>query len=151
MLRAVFLLLLTLPCWAQFREIEFRFVPTPCESCTASLAPRMSKVRGVESAELAGDGILRLKLAEQNRARLELLRDMIEQDGTKVKSVRFTASGAIEKSGEASTFKAADNGAAYKLDGANLSPGRVLLKGEIADLPKSGTATIKVIEAVPEK
>jgi hypothetical protein len=147
MVRASLLLVLaSVACRGQYREIEFRFVPTPCESCTASVPGRMSKVRGVESAELAGTGVLKVKLAPENRARIELLRDMIEQDGTRVKSAIVAVAGTVETEAGGWVMHPVPNGLVLRLQ---LTPeqeaalrergkdalGRYLVRGEIREMP----------------
>src|SRR5689334_6071977 len=86
--------LVVLPCSAQFRSIEITFEGIGCASCMESLPSRMQRLRGVESATVdAQRGVLTIQLAEQNRVRLEQVRDMVEQDGTKTKTASVTVKG----------------------------------------------------------
>src|SRR5262249_34718168 len=85
-----------LPGWAQFRSIEVTFEGIGCASCMESLPGRMQRLRGVESATVdAPRGVLKIRLAEQNRVRLEQVRDMIEQDGTKTKAATVEVKGEL--------------------------------------------------------
>src|SRR5436190_23389080 len=93
-MKLALLILLAAPCWAQFRSMEITFEGIGCASCMESLPGRMQRLRGVESATIdAQRGVLKIQLAEQNRVRLEQVRDMIEQDGTKAKSATITVKG----------------------------------------------------------
>src|SRR5262245_19485790 len=92
------LILLTVPSWAQFRSMEITFEGSGCASCMESLPTRIQRLRGVESSTVdAQRGVLKIRLAEQNRVRLEQVRDMIEQDGTKVKSATIAVKGELAK------------------------------------------------------
>jgi len=84
-----------MPCAAQFKELRFEVQGTDCISCNASLPERLKRIRGVESVVLEGNTAI-LKFTAENRVRFEQLRDMIEQDGTKVKSASLIAKGKRE-------------------------------------------------------
>src|SRR5215471_3449753 len=93
-MKLALLVLLAVPSWAQFRSMELTFEGIGCASCMESLPGRVGRIRGVESATVdAQRGVLKVQLAEQNRVRLEQIRDMIEQDGTKVKAATITVQG----------------------------------------------------------
>ena len=78
----VLFFVLAASCPAQFRTVEMTFQGVGCASCLESLPSRVQRLRGVESATVdAKAGVLTVKLAEQNRVRVEQIRDFVEQDG----------------------------------------------------------------------
>ncbi len=89
------LILFALPCFAQFKELRFEVQGTDCVSCNASLPERLKRIRGIESVHIEGNTVV-MKFAAENRVRFEQIRDMIEQDGTKVKSASLVAKGKRE-------------------------------------------------------
>jgi len=91
-------LLAALPAFAQFRSIEVTFEGIGCASCMESLPSRIGRLRGVESTKVdVQHSTVKVELAEQNRVRLEQVRDMIEQDGTKAKSALVTVKGNLSQ------------------------------------------------------
>lgn len=84
---------------AQIHLLEMSFEGVNCLPCVESMPARAQRIRGVESAKVdAAKGILTLQLAAANRVRVEQIRDMIQQDGTKAAGVpHIEVSGTIEK------------------------------------------------------
>jgi cation transport ATPase len=121
------LLLFALPCVAQFKELRFEVQGTDCISCNASLPERLKRIRGVESVTLEGSTAV-LKFAVENRVRFEQLRDMIEQDGTKVKSATLIAKGKHE--GDA--FKVGTTQFALPA-GTNLPPDEIQIAAKVKE------------------
>ena len=77
-------------------------------------------MRGVESAEVDAErSALKLRLANGNRVRIELIRDQIEQDGTKVISGRVEGIGNITREqGGGLVFRPAGTSMAYPIEAA---------------------------------
>ena len=84
---------------AQIHLLEMSFEGVNCLPCVESMPARALRIRGVESAKVdAAKGILSLQLAASNRVRVEQIRDMIQQDGTKATGVpHIEVRGTIEK------------------------------------------------------
>lgn len=131
MMRWWIALLISLPLPAEFLALRFEFRGTDCRECTESLPDRMMRVRGMESAKLEGNAVLVLKLAEGNRVRLEQLRDLIQQDGTKVLAAD------VEVRGEVSGSELKSGNAVYSLKGREVAGGPAVLKGRVADFAAS--------------
>ncbi len=121
------LFLFALPCAAQFKELRFEVQGTDCISCNASLPERLKRVRGVDAVTLEGSTAI-LKFAAENRVRFEQLRDMIEQDGTKVKSASLIAKGIHE----GDTFKVGTTTFALPA-GAALPNGEITIAGKVTE------------------
>ena len=129
--------------FAQFRTIEMTFKGVGCASCIESLPGRVQRLRGVESATVdAGTGVLRVKLAEQNRVRVEQIRDFVEQDGTKAASAVVSATGEIREEGGRRVIQIGSS--TYVVTNTALA-GVQTIAGEIVDLkPESGAITIRI-------
>src|SRR5262245_35418787 len=81
---------------AQIQSIEMYFEGVNCVPCVESMPARAQRIRGVETATAdPGKGVLTLRLAAQNRVRIEQIRDLIEQDGTKAKRAVVEVSGTL--------------------------------------------------------
>lgn len=133
---------------AQFTLIELKFEGVGCAPCIESMPERMKRMRGVESASVdLAKGILSVKLARQNRVRVEQIRDAIEQDGTKARSAAVAIRGAAAKSGDGWTLSAPGLSAHYKLEGADLRAGECAIAGEISAMrPSEPPLAIRVRE-----
>ena len=145
----------TLPVMAQFRGVEIAFRGVGCESCVQSLPERLKRLRGVESAEAdARAGTVKLRLAARNQIRLEQLRDLIEQDGTRTAGAKVEVSGTVSRDGERWVLQPAGTRAQYRLDpgGASLEPGEWLIRGESPSLREEpGNIVIRATAATPQK
>jgi len=115
----------TAPLLAEFHLIRIRYTPTDCVDCPRSLEGRLKKTRGVEEVKLDPAGEVTIRLAPGNRARLELIRDFIEQGGERIKSIEIEASGAIERTAEGFTFVLAGQDTRYPVSGAKSAAPRV--------------------------
>lgn len=146
-----FSILAALPCVAQFRSIEITFEGIGCAGCIDSLPSRMQRLRGVESAAVdAEHGILKVQLAAENRVRLEQVRDLIEQDGTKATKAMVRLKGdlaqqdgkwSLRPNGVSTTYKVESSGASA------LAAGTYLVVGVVAKLrPDSGPIVIAATE-----
>jgi hypothetical protein len=94
-------------------------------------------MRGVESAEVdAARGVLRVKLASGNRVRLELVRDQIEQDGTKLTAAAVEGVGTIEPETERWVFQPDGQPLGYTIEGITLAREKhsIRLKADAASL-----------------
>jgi hypothetical protein len=137
-------ILATLPCAAQFRTMKIWFSGTGCASCTESLSERMKRVRGVESAQVnAQEGTLDLRLAPQNRVRLEQIRDFIEQDGTKATRAVVRVNGEVEKLGDRWFLRPPGVSTTYEIAGPDLKPGPAIVAGEVREF-RAGSGTIQI-------
>ena len=145
-MKPLLLLILTLlPCLAQFRTIEIAFEGIGCAPCIESLPSRMQRIRGVESATVdANHGILKLQLAEQNRIRLEQVRDAIEQDGTKATTAQVAAIGTLARQASAWTLNLKGGAISYEITVSDsaLKPGDYDITAQASNLhPIQLTAT----------
>ena len=87
---------LAIPASAQFRSVDMWFEGIGCASCIDSLPSRLARIRGVQEAVVDKDkGVLRVKLVDDNRVRVEQIRDAIEQDGTRATRAIVTVRGAV--------------------------------------------------------
>jgi cation transport ATPase len=145
--------LLTLTASAQFRSMEIAFQGIDCASCMESLPSRLQRVRGVESATVdLKRGVLKIQLAEQNRVRLEQVRDMIEQDGTKVKSATVTVKGELAQVDGKWVLQPPALPASYEVEAASPAAGSVTVSGEVTKLrPESGRLLIKASALSPSR
>ena len=83
---------------AQLQRIEMTFEGVNCVPCVDSMPARAMRIRGVESANVdAAKGVLILQLARQNRVRVEQIRDLIQQDGTKAVRATVEVTGTVSK------------------------------------------------------
>jgi hypothetical protein len=108
---------------------------------------RVQRVRGVEASSVDTDrSVLNIQLAAENRVRLEQLRDLIEQDGTRATSALVQLRGDIDRTGDEWTIVPAGVRSTYRLAPRDtLVPGPSLVRGTIADLhPQDGRLTIEV-------
>ena len=144
-MKLALLILLSVPAWAQFRSIEITFQGIDCASCMESLPSRIQRLRGVESATVDPQrNVLKIQLAEQNRVRLEQVRDMIEQDGTKVKSASVTVKGELAQVDGKWVLQPPSLPASYEVEAASPAAGTFTVSGEVAKLrPDSGRLVIK--------
>lgn len=136
--------LASLPCAAQFRSVKIWFTGVGCASCTESMTERMRRVRGVESAKVdAQAGTLDLLLAEGNRVRLEQIRDLIEQDGTKTTRALVRVSGDLSKAKDRWILRPPGVSSAYEISGPNLTAGTHAITGEVHEL-HAGSGPIRI-------
>ena len=124
------------PSLAQFRSIEIAFQGTGCVSCAESLPERIKRIRGVESATVdVAQGVLKVALAQENRVRIEQIRDMIEQDGTKAKTAIVKVQGAFTQKGGKWILQPPSLSSSYEVQGQVPSkPGNYVVEGEIDSL-----------------
>jgi len=142
-MRLLLLLTLALPACAQFRSMEITFEGVGCATCVESLPSRLARVRGVQSAKVEGS-VLKVRLAEQNRVRLEQIRDFIEQDGTKAKRAIVEVRGDVAKDGDTWMLKPAGLPAEYRLDWPAATEGTHTLKGLVTEMhPAESPLTIR--------
>lgn len=158
----LFVLLAASPLAAQLRSAELTFEGIGCASCLESLPARILRMRGVESAKVdAAKGILSVKLAGENRVRIEQLRDAIEQDGAKARQATVSAKGKLIEQAGRWLLRLPNNGSQFEisLDAAapsaqySLKAGAALISGTVKNLrPESGPMAISPasIEAVDE-
>ncbi|MBK5292918.1 MAG: heavy-metal-associated domain-containing protein [Acidobacteriia bacterium] len=146
-MRHLILLCLAFPCLGQWESMEIRFEGVGCSSCIESLPGRLRRLRGVESAEVdAAAGNLRIRLTAENRVRLEQVRDMIEQDGTKARSAVVAGRGQLRQEGGQWLFRTPAQSVDYVLESSgSLEPGNsVAVAGVIENLrPDNGAIRIK--------
>lgn len=146
---ALWLALAALPCSAQFRFVKVWFSGNDCASCTQSMAERMQRIRGVESASVdAEGGTLEVHLAEQNRVRIEQIRDFIEQDGTKATRAAVRVTGDLSNVDGRWMLRPARVSSAYEVTGPELSAGPRTIIGEVSEL-HAGTIRIHATESKP--
>jgi copper chaperone CopZ len=141
--------LLTAPALAQFQSIEITFDGIGCKPCIDSLPERLRRIRGVESATVDPDrGLLSVRLADQNRVRLEQIRDFIEQDGTKARRATVRVAGELKPADARLVLQPPNLPAAYIIEAGNAAArGPAIVTGTASDLrPESGTITIRATD-----
>jgi hypothetical protein len=128
--------------------MDVAFTGIGCESCLDSLPARLARMRGVESATVdAKQGLVRIRLAEQNRIRPEQVRDAIEQDGTKVSRIAVVVKGVVSRVDGKWILRAAGMPSAYDIDGSPPREGENIVTGEIAKpRPETGNLVIRATE-----
>ena len=146
-------LLATLPALAQFRSIEITFEGIGCASCMESLPSRIGRLRGVESTKVdVQHSTVKIQLAEQNRVRLEQVRDMIEQDGTKAKSAVVTVKGDLSRAEGKWVLQPPALPAAYEVEAASPAAGTFKVTGEVGAMkPETGRLLIKASALTPAR
>lgn len=161
-MRPLLFILFAAPLAAQLRSADLTFEGVNCASCVESLPARIQRMRGVESAKVdAAKGILSVKLAAENRIRLEQIRDAIEQDGTKARQATISARGALVEQAGRWLFKLPHGGSQFEVTldaGApsaqySLKAGTAMISGTVKNLrPESGPMAISPssIESVDE-
>jgi hypothetical protein len=83
---------------AQVQRIEMLFTGVNCLPCVDSMSARAMRIRGVESASVDVDkGVLTVRLLRQNRVRVEQIRDLIQQDGTRAVRAVVEVTGTVTK------------------------------------------------------
>jgi len=88
--------------------------------------------------------VLKVQLAGQNRVRLEQVRDMIEQDGTKVKAAIITVQGELTQVDGKWVLQPPSLPASYEVEAASPAAGKCKVAGEVVKLrPESGRLVIK--------
>jgi cation transport ATPase len=145
-MRLLILWALAAPCFGQFVSMEFRFEGIGCASCMESLPERVKRLRGVESAAVdAEHGTLKLRLAAANRVRIEQVRDMIEQDGTKTRSAEVEVRGQVLREDGKWILQPAGVSARYEiLGGIESAAGTYVVIGTMDRLrPEAGNLIIK--------
>ena len=150
-MKVALLLFLAAPAWAQFRSIEITFEGIGCASCMESMPSRMQRLRGVESATVdAQRGVLKIQLAEQNRVRLEQVRDMIEQDGTKTKAAKVTLKGELKQVDGKWVLQPASVPTSYAVVAPKPAAGTYVASGDVEKMhPESGGLVITVTALSP--
>jgi copper chaperone CopZ len=129
------LLFIAWPALAQWDLIEIRFEGLNCASCLESLPERLKRVRGVETVHIdSGKGWISLKLAPQNRVRIEQIRDFIEQDGTKALEAKVEGRGVATLLDGVWQFRLEGQSATYRLVGNTQPEKRTRIKGRMPRL-----------------
>jgi hypothetical protein len=104
-------------------------------------------MRGVESATVdSKKGVLTIRLARQNRVRLEQVRDFVEQDGTRATKAVVRVSGELSRESGKLMLQPPGLPTNYEIDsgGAKLDTGVHVITGTATELkPPSGTIVIR--------
>ena len=124
-MKPLLLMLIAAPMFAEFHTITIRYTPSGCIECAQSLEARLRKTRGVEELAFDPNGVVTLRLAANNRVRLELIRDFTEQGGETIQRIEAEATGAIERDGGADTFVLSGTETRYPVTGAKAAAARV--------------------------
>ena len=129
------LVLLAAPASAQFQQIKIWFSGIDCATCMKSLPDRLQRLRGVTSAAVNdSEAFVVVELADTNRVRLEQIRDMIEQDGTKATRAAVRVTGDLSRDDGRWLLQLPGLPARYEVVGRDLSAGRQTIDGEVPDL-----------------
>lgn len=103
-------------------------------------------MRGVESATVDSQhGVVKLKLAAENRVRLEQVRDSIEQDGTKAKSASVVANGDLTLEDGKWIFHPVGVSSTYQVKHPEAAGGSYVVVGKVTNMRPEGA--LIVIEA----
>lgn len=158
-MKTLMVALLACPAFAQLLSVEIEFTGVNCAPCLESLPARIQRMRGVEKAEVIADkGLLKVTFADENRLRLEQLRDAIEQDGTKTTRARLRLRGTVEETAAGQWQVKLPNGSLFPLQRADagvpaaqyaLQPGPATISGVITNL-RAAPMTIQNPEAAEE-
>jgi copper chaperone CopZ len=110
-------LLAIVPAAAQWESIEMRFEGVGCASCLESLPSRIGRLRGVNNVKVdPAESRVAVTLDAPNRARLQQIRDFIEQDGSKVTSASLVGRGTVAREEGRWTFRPGGDRTAYWLE-----------------------------------
>ncbi|MGH9672932.1 MAG: hypothetical protein ACRD44_07085 [Bryobacteraceae bacterium] len=136
MIRAAILTLLCATAQAELLRLEFTLTGVNCVSCFESLPSRLGRVRGVDSVEVNLEkSTVKMALARGNRIRLMLLRDTLQQDGTKVVAVRLEAEGGVGRDNGRWVFTPGPAGEQFLLPAAEKSIESASVTGTIREFP----------------
>jgi len=145
-------LICAIPSLAQFRFIEITYQGIGCASCIESMPERLKRLRGVETVDVdAGKSVITMRLATRNRVRLEQVRDLIEQDGTKCAKAGVDILGQVSETGGKWQLAPSGLGTQYELEsgGVAITAGEWVVSGEVASLhPTSQRLAIQVHRTV---
>lgn len=95
-MRILWVLFLSLPVLAEFRQVEIKVSGLDCQSCAESLPKVLERMRGVESAAMDDKaGLVTVKLKTGNKISLEDLRDKLKQAGYTPGDARLHATGTL--------------------------------------------------------
>ena len=95
-MRILWVLFLSVPLLAEFRQVEIKVSGLDCASCAESLPKVLERMRGVESAAMDDKaGLVTVKLKAGNRIPLEDLRDKLKQAGYTPGDARIHALGVL--------------------------------------------------------
>ena len=138
---------------AEFVRIEQSLTQLDCASCAESLAARLKRLRGVESAGLGAGGFVWLELKPDNTIRLETIRDLAKGGGFTPGEARVRVRGkALEREGKW-WLEIAGLDQTYRLD---LGPGvgpprpgqRIVAEGVVAPPAAPGTPPVVRVTAI---
>lgn len=134
---------------AQIHTIDITFEGVGCVPCVESMPTRAQRIRGVESAKVdAAKGVLSVQLAATNRVRVEQVRDIIEQDGTKARSAVISVTGTMERTPEGLVLlRVPQHAQPFRLTGAipNKAETTVRVTGTIVNLRETPYLQIAVV------
>jgi hypothetical protein len=101
-------------------------------------------MRGVESAEVDADrSLLKVRLVAGNSVRIELVRDQVEQDGTKVTGARVEAVGVVAREDGRTIFRPDGLPLSYILEGESVAA------ADHAGVPVRLTAVAETLRPAP--
>jgi hypothetical protein len=101
---------------AEFLRIEQSLASLDCASCAESLATRMKRLRGVESAATTPDGFVRIELKPDNTVRLETVRDLVKGGGFTPHEARVRVRGTAVETGGRWEFQVTGLDQSYPLE-----------------------------------
>jgi hypothetical protein len=122
---------------AQIQTIEMTFEGVGCVPCVESMPSRAKRIRGVEEAKVDGAGTtLSVRMAARTRVRIEQIRDLIEQDGTKTRSATVEILGAVSNEQGKTLLTVPEQPLPFELAGpkGESLQGNVKVKGSIRNL-----------------
>jgi hypothetical protein len=133
---------------AQFLEFQIQFDDGGCVSGAESLEDRMQRVRGVEMVTLdLAEGLIRLRLAADNRVRLVPLMSRVEQGGAKALTTTLTVKGQLITDGGARKLELLGSaaGQTYTLVGdADGLEGAVIVEAAVLDAANGSLEIVSI-------
>jgi hypothetical protein len=136
-LMAPALLVSTVSAFAQIQSAEMTFDGVGCVPCVESMPSRAKRIRGVEEAKVNSTGnALSIRLAPKTRVRIEQIRDLIEQDGTKARSATIEVLGTVSEDQGKTILTVPEQPLPFELITSKPTTGlsNVLVKGTITRL-----------------
>lgn len=122
---------------AEFRLIELSFGGIDCASCAEFVQGKLARARGVESVTVdRAAGMVTVKLAPDNKVRLDQVRDFVQQSGFTPKDAHVRVRGAVASQDGGWVLRLPETGQTYRLKlTANQPPAEgkaVVVDGRIA-------------------
>jgi copper chaperone CopZ len=124
---AAVLIVCVAPAAAQLRSVDIRVSGLDCASCAESVAKRLGRIRGVESASFDRN-MASVKLREENAVTLHAIRDALKGLGYTPEEARIVVRGELRDG----VLSLPNEKNAFSIDGSPPKNGVVVLEGDVA-------------------